>query len=461
MSLFSLKVKHIQILLVPILSVCLLSCERFLDAKPDQTLTVPSSIRDLWAMIDNNNTFNTRCASASEILSDNYYLTDESWAAIRSEVQRAEYLWERNDDTNLDWLNYSAIRTSNAVLETLPKINFPDVKADELKHIKGSALFFRGYYFYTLAQLFCLPYNPQTVSQKYGLPLRTDTDFEKPSVRSTVEETYQQILHDLKESVSLLPIIPLVKTRPGKPAAYGMIAKTYLSMQQYDSAGVYAGKCLALYDSLMNFGAEVDIQSPAPFNRFNKEVIFHAVSSRTTILMPAYAKVDSLLYKSYADNDLRKIAYFNANTGSDLGTYSFKGDYDGAGTSGGFVFAGVVTDDMYLIRAECNARKGNGHLALQDLNTLLENRFSHPYTPIVTTDAKEALKVILAERRKELLFRGARWTDLRRLKDDPELSVVPERHINGQTYRLLPNSNGYVISFPAVVMSHTDMEQNP
>jgi len=411
-------------------------------------------------MIDNNNNLNAQCASSSEILSDNYYLTDESWAAIRSEVQRAEYLWERNDDTNLDWLNYSAVRTANTVLEVLPSIK-PGTKADELMQIKGSALFFRGYYFYTLAQLFCLPYNPQTVTQKYGLPLRIDTDFEKPSVRATVEETHQQILRDLKESVSLLPIIPLVKTRPGKPAAYGMIAKTYLSMQQYDSAGVYAGKCLALYDSLMNFDAEVDVQSPAPFNRFNKEVIFHAVSSRSTILGPAYAKVDSLLYKSYADNDLRKTAYFNANTGSDLGTYSFKGDYDGAGTSGGFVFAGVVTDEMYLIRAECNARKGNVSLALQDLNTLLENRFSNPYTPIVMTDAKETLKVILEERRKELLFRGTRWTDLRRLKDDPELSVVPERYINGQTYRLLPNSNGYVISLPAIVMNRTDMEQNP
>src|SRR5690606_6733477 len=215
------------------------------------------------------------------------------------------------------------------------------------------------------------------------------------------------------ESASLLPAVPLVKTRPGKPAAFGMIAKTYLSMQQYDSAGIYVGKCLALYDSLLNFNTEVDVKAPSPFSRFNKEVIFHAVSYRSTILGPAYAKVDSLLYKSYADNDLRKIAYFNANPGSDLGTYSFKGDYDGAGTSGGFVFAGIVTDEMYLIRAECNARKGNVELALEDLNTLLENRFSAPYTPIVLTDAKMTLKLILEERRKELLFRGTRWTDLR------------------------------------------------
>jgi hypothetical protein len=82
----------------------------------------------------------------------------------------------------------------------------------------------------------------------------------------------------------------------------------------------------------------------------------------------------------------------------------FRGYYD----YGGNQYTGIATDEIYLIRAECLARSGNTSDALKDLNNLLAKRWKTgiTFTPIQATNADDALVKILAERKKELLFRG-------------------------------------------------------
>lgn len=454
------QIKKIAFLIIGLCSLAAISCKKYLEAKPDQSLTVPGKIKDLWAILDNTSTMTLKYPSSSEVLSDNYFLRDDTWAALSSTVLRSQYIWEKNDNTNIDWLSYSVSYASNIVLENLPKID-PGPSPAEWNSVKGSALFFRGLNLYTISQLFAPPLSQSTQNTPYGIPLRLSSNFGEKSVRSTVGETYARILSDFKLSSALLPSKGLTKTRPSMPAAYAMISKTYLAMKQYDSAGYYANKCLMMYDSLLNFNKDIIPSAAAPFKRFNREVIFHARSGSSTILAPARAIIDTTLYRSYQVNDLRKTAYFKANTGVNSGTYCFKGDYDGSGTSSGFVFAGVITDELYLIRAECYARAGQTALAMADLNKLLSTRFNTSFVPLSAVDPDQTLTIILTERRKELLFRGTRWTDLRRLKDENEHSVIPKRWLNGKMYELNPNSSGYVLQLPAAVINLSDMEQNP
>jgi hypothetical protein len=54
-------------------------------------------------------------------------------------------------------------------------------------------------------------------------------------------------------------------------------------------------------------------------------------------------------------------------------------------------------------------------------------------------DATEALELILAERRKELVFAGMRWSDIRRLNEQGE-NISLERKIGNQVYHLAPGN---------------------
>lgn len=194
-----------------------------------------------------------------------------------------------------------------------------------------------------------------------------------------------------------------------------------------------------------------------PFTQFNREVIYETRTNSISALSQSNAKIDSLLYQSYATNDLRKTVFFRSNGN---GTYAFKGNY--TGQSAAFLFTGVATDEMYLLRAECYARAGNTSAALADLNTLMSKRWkTGTFVPFTAPDANEALLLILKERRKELLFRSLRWTDLRRLNKEPALAQTITRVLNNQVYSLEPDSWRYTLQIDREAILFSGMQQNP
>jgi tetratricopeptide (TPR) repeat protein len=434
------------------------SCQKFLDEPSDKKLAIPSKLSDLQAILDHFGSMNNFYPAALEILADNYYVTDADFSSLTSEVHRNYYLWQPNEVADA-WTIYAPIKNSNVVLDNLPAIKYSAMETEAWKNIKGSALFFRAHYLFAGAELFGKPYNKATAGTDWGMALRLTADIGVKTTRSTVKETYERIVMDLKEAAGLLPVTPAVKTRPSKPAAYGALAKTYLSMHEYDSAGKYARMTLQLYgDSLLNFN-QLSVTATAPIQRFNREVIFHCRSNLFGILNSPRAKIDTILYRSYENNDLRKSIYYRPDA---TGAVFFKGDYDGAGNNTGYIFGGIVTDEMLLISAECYARRGDVELAMRDLDALLIKRWkTGTYTARSAANAKEALHIVLAERRKELLFRGTRWMDMRRLQLDVENSITPERIINNKTYYLTPQSNNYMLQIPASIIAITGMPQNP
>ena len=449
--------KFNPIIILLFLCIIVSGCKKFLDEKPDAKLAVPTSLADFQALLDSYPAINNFDPGSGEISADNYYLTDEVYLALPQETSRRMYTWQKDNlflPQSNDWFySYRPVFTSNTVLEGLDKITLTAGNQNDYKNVKGQAQFVRGKAFLQIAGLWTSAYDASTATAQLGIPIRLTSDFNQASVRSNLQETYNQIIADLSSAASLLPVTPLQVMRPSKPAAYALLARTWLNMRQYDRAGLYADSCLQLNHSLLDYNT-LNAAANYPIAQFNMEVIHENKIPVPAPLSNSRAKIDSTLYRSYAANDLRRTIFFKVSTN---GTYAFKGSYEG----GGNLFGGIATDEVYLIRAECFARAGKLTEAADDLNTLLKNRFkTGTYVPVSASDQTILLATILAERRKELLMRGLRWMDLKRLnKEGADIKLT--RKVNGQTYTLLPNDLRYALPMPDDIIQLTGMQQNP
>jgi hypothetical protein len=100
-----------------------------------------------------------------------------------------------------------------------------------------------------------------------------------------------------------------------------------------------------------------------------------------------------------------------------------------------------------------------------DLNTLIERRWKKKgdeinFIPFTASTETEALTKILEERRKELVTRGLRWSDLRRLNMDPRFQVTLNRSYDHEIYQLLPNDKRYTFAIPQNEIEGSGIEQN-
>jgi tetratricopeptide (TPR) repeat protein len=337
-------------------------------------------------------------------------------------------------------------------LETLEKIKQDTANTMEWNNIKGQALMIRGKSFLYAVLIWSPAYDAATANTDMGVPIRLNTDLAETAVRPSVQQTYTQAIADLEASIPLLPNRGIHPVRASRAAAYGFLARTYLSMHNYPKAGLYADSSLQVNSSLLNYNSLATTPT-YPIPQFNIEIDMYNSYSNIAFI-PGYGRVDSLLYASYAANDCRKSLFFVANPD---GTFSFRGSY----TANSAGFAGIASDELYLTRAEAFARAGNTTAALTDLNKLLQARIKTAgFVPVTATGPGDALAKILIERRKELLNRSLRWMDLKRLNKEGA-NITIKRILNNITYTLLPNDRGYALPIPQYVIDISGMPQNP
>jgi starch-binding outer membrane protein, SusD/RagB family len=432
------------------------SCKKYLDAKPDQSLQIPSTVDVLQAVFNQSLWINSaNGVSFGESSADNYYLEESSYNTL-DQQNRDTYTWTNQHYSNFpnDWSYlYNIVNVANVVLDNINNVKITPQNRADWNDAKGTALFFRPYAFLQGAFIFCNVYDDTTAEQDYGMALRLTSDFNVPSTRSTLKETYARIIEDSKDAIALLPDLPVNVLRPSKSSACALLARTYLSMRMYDSCLKYAGMSLQIKNSLLDYNT-ISIYNYYSFERFNNEVLFDNVIGQPNYYSsnPYFARIDSTLYNDYDDNDLRKALFFNPETTG----FSFRGSYGQYS-----IFIGIAVDEVYLMRAECNARLGNKDAALNDLNTLMETRWvTGTFVPFTAASSEEALTLILKERRKELIFRNLRWMDIKRLNKEGA-NIILKRVINGQIYTLAPNDNRYALPLPADIIKMTGMPQNP
>lgn len=438
------------------------SCNKdFLEAKPDKALLVPETLEDFQALLDNNQDMN-QVGYLTVIATDDLYSTDPGLNTMNVHI-RNSYLWSTNIYEGLsvaDWnVPYLQIFYTNIVLEGLEKLSTNDHVSSTANSIKGSALFYRGWAYHNLVVQFCKTYDPASSNNDLGLPIRTQSDVNIKMERSSLKETYQQIINDLITASELLPQTSSFKTRPTKASAFALLARVYLIMEDYTSAIKYSDECLKLNNKLIDYNTLLSTASrpfPQVLPNGNDEVLFYSqVMNTTSLTTYTTTRIDLDFYNSYDVNDLRKVMFFNNRGG---GVVTFKGNYSGSQ----LLFGGIATDEVYLTKAESYARLDNKDMALIDLNILMKNRWSNTvvYPSITAMNSEEALFKILTERRKELVYRNIRWFDLKRLNRDQKFAKTLTKIARGETLTLSPNDKRYVFLIPDDEIQRSGLQQN-
>lgn len=441
-----------------------LSCKKsdFLNKKPSTNINDPKTLSDFRLLLDNANVMNSGGGLAQASADD--HIVSYSTYQTATITERNAYIWNKDlygGDTGItDWnVPYQAVFYANVVLEGLAKSD--SASSADGQYLKGWALFARAFAFYELTRNFCKPYDANSADQDLGIPLRLSSAIDYLKPRSTLRQSFNQIFADLNESLILLPAErPATNlNRPSKIAAYALLARIYLDRRDYSKAEENADKALGLYSTLIDYAA-VSQTSATPFSKTNDELICNygqslAYSFLTANYIGAPDKVSPLLIALYASDDLRLKVYYGKN---EDGSFYKKRGYNGFGL---YPFIGLATDELYLIKAECLARRGETKLSMDKLNQLLVLRFDKRsiYRPLTALSSSEALEKILLERRKELIWRGLRWHDIKRLNKEGA-DIILSRTLNGTTYTLLPNDPKYVFPIPGDEIALSRIEQN-
>lgn len=443
------------LILFPVITINL-SCSKFLEIKPDKKLVTPSTSVDLLAMMNSvNNTNYSYITGVGEMASDNVLVFEDTWTELLGpfESSISPYIWRKLPVSNNFWdAAYRKVLQSNMVIDLIDQV---DHSSDDVRdNILGMAYFVRGFSFYELTQIYSVPYNHESAKEKLGIVLRLNPDINEVSKRSNLQESYDQVISDLTNAANLLSHQkPLYPTRPYKVSAFSLLARCYLSMGEYELAGNYADSALMIQSDLLNYN---EVQNKEfPFDRFNEEVLFFSQMAAGIILNNENSRVDSNLMKLYSNNDLRGGLFY---TQKNDGYFSFTGDYSQQETA--TFFNGPTTAEMFLIRAECSIRLGNLEQGLADISKFQANRYKN-YTnqKLQTLNSTQLLDETLLERRKELVFRGLRWSDLRRLNEETPQRIV--KKLGNQLYVLETyDIKNFAFLIPQYVIDFSTIEQN-
>lgn len=447
-----------RLIIITIGILLLKSCTPdFLSLKRDMKNVVPQTLEDFQSLMDYSAVMNLNSAYLlGEIGAGDFYLKDETWNALSSPWVKNAYNWQKDvfQGSQSDIWNrmYEKVLYSNIVLEGLER-NKGDIQDIQgANDVKGQALFWRSYSFYQLAQFFCAVYDKENLVGKIGLPLRLESDIDQKVGQSTLLQTYEQIVGDLLEAEDLLknekPSIfgTYFKSRPSKIALRALLSRIYLQMQEYALAKAYAEKVLTMQVELLDYN-QIAVKPAREysfdfFGATNPEVILYDVMFYNNVIAQSRLIVDSILLRSYEEHDLRKYRFFTSTNGVDT---TFRGSYNGNVDLHGF----TTLSEVYLILAESSIRTNDALRSKNIMNVFLSKRYTTgTLRDISSLDENALLDFILQERRKELVFRGVRWQDLRRLNLESQFETTIIRKIEGTEYKLLPNSPKYIYPLP-------------
>lgn len=381
--------------------------------------------------------------------------------------------------------SYKVIYAANRVIEKIS-----DGESVSLDQLKGENLYLRAMCHYNLVNFFGRPYL-QGNGENPGVVIKDSTGDHFPS-RNTVKEVYDFIITDLLKSASLMTQNKDSRFA-SKEAAYGLLSRVYLNKGDNDNAILYANMVIN--------SSRFQLVESEPYKKYftvdpenNPETIFairHTVAddrgynsvgsmfyddpvTRSTgwAQMSASLKYMALLDKYPEDIRHSFIEPLLDANGEIIKQY---GGQTPCYMINKFSWQGGIANlsspvylrlaEIYLNRAEANAKLGNFQDALDDVN-LIRTRAGLSGTALFTLGNLQGLnnelEVVLQERNLELSFEGHRKFDLLR-NNLPMVRNYPGYHGTDHINQMVtPDDNRVIYFIPEYETNvNPNLAQNP
>lgn len=407
------------------------------------------------------------------------------------------YTWDYNMEKKISdnfWdSRYKNILGCNTIIQALPSMNHNKDEEGKYMFLAAQAYALRAYHYFCLINTYALPYSDENKNTP-GVIIVTSPDINvKPKMRSSVEETWQQINSDIGKAIEYMErSTPSANLHLLSPSSLRLLAsRIALFQEKWDNVIEHAKKMLSENSFIFDLNSiPEDKMGKLSSDDFyimnlenNKEIVFtfgtgnqsydflSAPSSLYTLGFRVSYQLKSSLIKAYEESDLRLKAYFMQDYVA-VSPWPWEPDETKYGynypikfkSSKKNYFENWRTVEGYLNLAEAYAQKTNeiSEEAIAILNQIRNNRIrKSDYRAITSRDFKEKdelIKYIWNERRRELCFEEAlRFWDLRRF-GMPEIEHRwYSDATNHETYRLKEKGNNYVVQIPSSETTYNDL----
>lgn len=345
--------------------------------------------------------------------------------------------------------DYKVIDLASRVIQACQRLR-PDATPSEMEDFdmyEAEARALRAYANLMLANVFChqVMVNGQSYQNELGIvivdePVQAYEHIE----RSTVGETYNQILTDLKESISLFEKGGsrgnLYYLSP--QATYGLLARTYMYLENWSEAAQAAKKAIEISGiETLTYNPE-DYKALYDGGKSNIESMFALAVSTTQNNGTNSAgqffnnygySLSPYLNSLYAETDCRRaiLGFTGTNDDGPLPWWVDKNPFNG-GKFGFFGGASVTyatnylvnAPEMFLIQAEAYANMNQISQAQEALLVVAKRNNAITSVSDLPSSQQGLMEFLYDERARELFQEGFRLWDLRRWNISCNLDAI-------------------------------------
>ena len=475
-------------------------CENFLNESPDERVTLDSlkkiSRLLVYAYSDTPITFTEWFTDNVEVLTGvnarNYHKQSFKFEPLSSSV-------DDFDGPAPYWSSaYAAISHANEALFALESITAKDEKEQARKNaLRSEALLTRAFSHFNLVNIFGLHYSESQDSP--GIPhiLTPETTLYATYKRETVRRNYELIEKDMLEGIELAGNTRWEgsgKYHFNRNAALAFASRFYLYTKDFE-------KCLMYSDMMLGSTPESyvrDFSSDEYRNTSNSlpkfVSLYQSTGEQANIMIvtkytlhfrpnDGYGPTSDLYHGLFGDSpfsrsghrDGRSIGYHKGADGTFPARFPALFQRTNITSNTGFAYTAMSVfrgEEVLLNRVEANIYLGNLDAAHEDLQILVDRRYTGSTSANLTPDVLEdyydlshsdpgvlkdhLLHLYYTERRKEFLAEGLRWFDIKRFG----LTVT---HVlkSGDEVVLSADDKRKAIELPKFAVDLAGLEQNP